>query len=265
MKGMQLEGKVVIVTGSATGIGRAIARRCVAEGARVLVHDRDAAGAQAVVEELAPHAVLHVDDLIDPEAPARIVAAALAAFGRLDALVNNAAYIVRSDIYTTDTALFDAVMAVNVRAPMLLIQAALEPLKDSKGCVLNIGSINAYGGEAALLAYSISKGGLLALSRNLGDALHYHHGIRVNHFNPGWVLTENERRYKIQDGLPDDWPDRLPRYLNPSGRLIQPEGIAAAAVFWLSDASRPISGSVVDLEQFPVIGRNPPKEVDEDR
>lgn len=256
---MRLQDKVVLVTGAATGIGRALATRCAAEGARVLVHDRNAEGVHAVAEALAPQAVAHVDDLEDPEAPARIVAAAATAFGRLDALVNNAAFIVRSDIHTTDAALFDRVMATNVRAPLLLIQAALPHLEAARGCVLNIGSINAYCGEAALLAYSTSKGALLTLSRNLGDALHYHHGVRVNHFNLGWVLTENEYRYKIEDGLPDDWPERLPRDVNPSGRLITPETVAEAAVFWLSDASRPVSGSAVELEQYPVIGRNPPK------
>ncbi len=259
---MKLKDKIIIVTGSATGIGRALARRCVAEGARVLIHDRDEAGARRVVEELVPHAALVVDDLADPGAPARIVEAAVEAFGRLDALINNAANVARSDIHSTDALLFDEVMAVNVRAPLLLIQAALPHLQASKGCILNIGSINAYGGEAGLLAYSISKGGLLTLSRNLGDTLHYHYGVRVNHFNVGWVLTENEYRYKIEDGLPEDWPDRLPRNVNPSGGLIEPEAIAAAAVYWLSDASRPISGSVVELEQFPIIGRNPPKDVD---
>ncbi len=258
---MQLKDKIIIVTGSATGIGRALARRCVAEGARVLVHDRDEAGARRVAEELRPHAAFYVDDLADPEAPARIVAAAIDAFGRLDALVNNAANIARSDIHSTDARLFDEVMAVNVRAPLLLIQAALPHLEASKGCVLNIGSINAYSGEAGLLAYSISKGGLLTLSRNLGDVLHYRYGVRVNQLNPGWVLTENEYRRKIEDGLPEGWPDHLPHDVNPSGRMIQPEAIAAAAVYWLSDASRPISGSVVELEQFPVIGRNPPKDV----
>lgn len=258
---MNLHDKAIIVTGSTTGIGRAIAERCVAEGAYVLVHGRDTRRGQAVVDALGPRGHLHIDDLIDPAAPARIVQAALKAFGRVDALVNNAAYIVRSDIHTTDAALFDAVMATNARAPMLLIQAALAALTAAKGCILNIGSINAYCGEEALLAYSLSKGALLTLSRNLGDTLHYHHGVRVNHFNVGWVLTENEYRYKIEDGLPEDWPERLPRTVNPSGRLTRPETIAAAAVYWLSDASRPISGSVVELEQFPVIGRNPPKAV----
>jgi NAD(P)-dependent dehydrogenase (short-subunit alcohol dehydrogenase family) len=256
---MQLQNKTIIVTGSATGIGRAIARYCVAEGARVLIHDRDEDGARAVADELAPHAACHIDDLLDPEAPARIVAAAVDAFGGLDALVNNAAAIIRSNIHSTSTDLFDRSIAVNVRAPLLLIQAALPHLEAAEGCVLNIGSINAYCGEESLLAYSISKGGLMTLTRNLGDALHFHHGVRVNQINPGWVLTENEYRYKMEEGLPADWPERLPKDVNPSGRLTRPETIAAAAVYWLSDASRPISGAVVELEQFPVIGRNPPK------
>jgi NAD(P)-dependent dehydrogenase (short-subunit alcohol dehydrogenase family) len=171
---MQLQNKTIIVTGSATGIGRAIARYCVAEGARVLIHDRDEDGARAVADELAPHAACHIDDLLDPEAPARIVAAAVDAFGGLDALVNNAAAIIRSNIHSTSTDLFDRSIAVNVRAPLLLIQAALPHLEAAEGCVLNIGSINAYCGEESLLAYSISKGGLMTLTRNLGDALHFH-------------------------------------------------------------------------------------------
>ena len=83
----------------------------------------------------------------------------------------------------------------------------------------------------------------------------------MNHLNVGWVLTENEILYKIQDGLPPDWPDKVPKAFAPSGRLIKPEEIAAAALYWISDASRPISGAVVELEQYPIIGRNPPKEV----
>lgn len=258
---MQLKDKAIIITGSAGGIGRAIAHRCVQEGARVLITDRNREGALHTAEELAPAAVVHIDDLEDPKAAARIVEAAVQAFGRLDGIVNNAAYIPRSNIETTDATLFDAVLAINVRAPMLLIQAGLSHLAASRGCVLNIGSINAYCGESPLLAYSVSKGALMTLSRNLGDALHTNYGIRVNQINPGWVLTPNEYRLKLADGLPEDWPERLPSVVSPSGSLVMPETIAAAAVFWLSDASRPVSGSVVELEQYPMIGRNPPKEV----
>jgi len=259
---MQLKDKAIIVTGSTTGIGRAIARRCVAEGANVLIHGRNEEAARALETELSPHATVHIDDLADPRAPARVVAAAKKAFGKLDCIVNNAAFVVRADIRSTDADLFDKLMATNVRAPLLLIQAGLDLLAASKGCVLNIGSINAYCGESAMLPYSISKGALMTLSRNLGDALHLEYGVRVNHFNVGWVLTENEHRYKMEDGLPEDWPSRLPREVNPSGTLIKPETIAEAAVFWLSDASRPISSSVVELEQWPLIGRNLPKDVD---
>lgn len=189
-----------------------------------------------------------------------MVAAAVAAFGKLDAVVNNAAAVTRSNLSNTDVALFDRLMAINVRAPLLLIQAALPYLKQTQGCVLNIGSLNGYCGEANLLAYSISKGGLMTLSRNLADALGRDR-LRVNHFNVGWVLTPNEYQQKIADGLPSDWPERIARVKAPWGRLIKPEEIAAAAVYWLGDESRPISGSVLELEQHPVIGRNPPKEV----
>ncbi len=258
---MRLKDKVVLITGSTTGIGEAIARRAVAEGACVLVHGRDEQRGRAVVAELGDRAALHVDDIADPEAPARIVAAATKAFGKLDALVNNAASVQRSNLETTDAAFFDQMIATNLRAPLLMIKAAVEHLKKTEGCVLNIGSVNGYCGEANLLAYSISKGGLITLSRNLADALGRHR-VRVNHFNVGWVLTPNEYHVKIADGLPADWPQRVPRSKAPSGQLMKPEEIAAAAVYWLGDESRPISGTVLEIEQHPVIGRNPPKEVE---
>jgi NAD(P)-dependent dehydrogenase (short-subunit alcohol dehydrogenase family) len=204
---------------------------------------------------------LAIDDLADPEAAPRIVKLAIDSFGRLDAIVNNAALVTRSDLASTDAAFFDKMMAVNVRAPLLLIRAAIAYLKESRGCVLNIGSINAYTGEANLLAYSISKGALMTLSRNLADALCYD-GVRVNHFNVGWVLTPNEYKTKIGDGLPHDWPQQVEPQFAPSGRILDPAEIAAAAVYWLSDESHPISGSVVELEQYPIIGRNPTKRGD---
>lgn len=258
---MRLKDKSILVTGSTTGIGEAIARRAIAEGARVVIHGRDEERGRALVEEFDGRATLAIADLADPAAGKQLVAAAINAYGKLDAIVNNAAWVVRSELHTTDAAMFDKVMAINVRAPMLLVQAAHQELKKTYGTVLNIGSINAYTGEGNLLAYSVSKGALMTLSRNLADSLCYDQ-IRVNHFNVGWVLTPNEYKTKIADGLSENWPEEVEPQFAPSGRILKPEEIAAAAVYWISDESRPISGSVVELEQYPIIGRNPTKRGD---
>ena len=257
---MRLSGKVVIVTGSTTGIGEAMARRFVAEGANVVVHGLEREPGESIVKGLGSgRAVLAVEDLSDADAPTRIVDAAVNAFGKIDAVVNNAAWIVRSNLDTTDAALFDRCLAINVRAPLLLIKAAFAELKRNQGAVLNIGSINGLCGEANQLAYSISKGALITLSRNLADA-HGRDKVRVNHLNLGWVLSPNEYKLKVKEGSPPDWPDHQPAAFAPSGRLMTPETIATAAVYWIGDESRPISGSVLEVEQYPVIGRNPLKE-----
>jgi NAD(P)-dependent dehydrogenase (short-subunit alcohol dehydrogenase family) len=258
---MQLQDKVILVTGSTTGIGEAIARRAWQEGARIMLHGRDEERGEGIVAELGSRASFVQGDLGDAATAQKLIDATIAAFGRIDGLVNNAAWVVRSDLHTTDAELFDKVIQTNVRAPFLLIKAAFTHLKAAQGCVLNIGSMNAYTGESNLLAYSVSKGALMTLSRNLADALCYD-GVRVNHFNVGWVLTPNEYHYKIKDGLPENWPEQVPEQFAPRGSLMKPEEIAAAAMYWLSDNSRPFSGSVVDLEQYPFVGRNPTKRGD---
>ncbi|HUR57318.1 MAG TPA: oxidoreductase [Opitutaceae bacterium] len=255
---MRLRDKVIIVTGGTSGIGRAIAERAVAEGARVLVHGIERKDGEAVVAKLGAKAALHLDDLLNPTSPGRIAAAAISAFGRIDGVVNNAAIVARTNLGTTTVEFFDRMMAVNLRAPLFLIQAALPQLKANQGCVLNIGSINAHSGQANLLDYSLSKGGLQTMSRNLANA-HAGDRVRVNHLNVGWVLTEREYAHQIEHGMDPDWPEKVPPQFAPWGRLMTPEEIASAAVYWLGDESRPISGSVVDLEQFSLIGRNPVK------
>lgn len=258
---MRLQDKVVLVTGSCTGIGKAIATRCVAEGARVLVHGLERELGEALVAELGLNrAALHIEDLTATGAPEHLVNAALSAFGKLDAVVNNAAMIVTGNIHTTDPALFRKILEVNTVAPFALIRAALPHLRATRGCVLNIGSVNAYSGEPNLLPYSVSKGALMTLTRNLGDTLHREDGVRVNQINPGWVLTENEAARKCEQGLAEDWYKDVPRTFAPAGRILWPSEIAAAAVYWLADESGPVSGQVVDLEQHPFIGRNPSKD-----
>jgi len=286
---MRLQDKVILITGSTTGIGKAIAKRCVREGAKVIIHglEKDLAaetlaeigaeaekiwnykGARIVVQtgdddttpaNSHPVAVSHIEDLMSPGCPQRLVDLAVKTYGKLDGVVNNAAIIAQGNIQTTDAAFFHKMLAVNTVIPFLLIQAALPHLSKAHGAVLNIGSVNAYSGEPNLLPYSVSKGALTTLTRNLGDTLHRLNGVRVNQINPGWVLTENESKRKKEHGLKDDWYADLPRVYAPSGRLITPDEIAAASIYWLADEAGPISGSVVELEQHPFIGRNPPKD-----
>lgn len=258
---MRLEHKVILITGSATGIGKAIAKRCVAEGARVVIHGLEADLTAEVVAEIgADRAVSLVVDLTEADSAERLVQLALNTFGRLDAIVNNAAMVTTSNLHSTDLAFFRRMLEVNTLAPFALIKSALPELRKTRGNVLNIGSVNAHSGEPNLMAYSVSKGALMTLTRNLGDTLMREDGVRVNQINPGWVLTENEAQRKREHGLRDDWFTDLPKVYAPAGRILWPEEIAAAAIYWLADESGPISGQVVDLEQYPFIGRNPPKD-----
>jgi NAD(P)-dependent dehydrogenase (short-subunit alcohol dehydrogenase family) len=257
---MRLQDQVILITGSTTGIGAAMARRYIAEGARVILHGRDAQRGEALRAELGSHhAAFCCGDLADAAYPEQLATAALQCFGNIDALINNAALTTRAHLTETDAVFLDRMLAVNLRAPLLLIRALLPALKKSEGCVLNIGSVLAYCGQANLLAYSISKGALLTMTRNLADTLGPDK-VRINQMNVGWTLTENEYHTKIADGLLENWPDNLPLYAAPSGKLITPEQIAEAALYWVSPASRPISGTVFETEQYPVIGRIPNQE-----
>lgn len=262
MRGMRFHEKVIIVTGSTTGIGKAIAKRCVDEGAFVLLHGLEEDLGNEVIDEInaeRSQVSLIVEDLADPATPQKIVDFAIHEFGQIHGIVNNAAWVKFTDIAETDEAIFDQVIAVNTRAPLFLIKAALPYLEKTRGSVVNIGSVNAYSGEPNLLPYSISKGGLMSLTRNLGDTLHREHGVRVNQVNPGWILTENEIQRKREQGMPDDWYTQQPKLFVPAGRLFEPKEIAESVLYFLSDECGPVSGSILDVEQHPMIGRNPPK------
>ena len=254
---MNLEGKTYIVTGSSMGIGEAIARRIVNLNGKVLIHGVENDATQDVAESL--KMPFFVGDLASPKICEELVSKAIEEFGEIYGLINNAGAVLRNLIEETDADFWDRVMNINARAPMLLIRAALNELSASKGYVLNIGSVNAYSGEPNLLAYSASKGALMTLTRNLGDTLHRDYGIKVNQINPGWVLSEGEKQRKIDEGMEDDWYKKLGKEEAPSGRMITPEDIAFTAVNFLTEQFGPISGQVIELSQFPFIGRNAPK------
>jgi NAD(P)-dependent dehydrogenase (short-subunit alcohol dehydrogenase family) len=258
---LRLEKKVIIITGSTTGIGKAIALRCAAEGANVVINGLEEDWGRTVVQEIGQQrAILYAADICEDGVPERLVQLAINTFGKLDAIVNNAAVVASSNIHSTDKKFLRKIFDVNTIAPFELIKSALPELSRQRGCVLNIGSVNAWCGEPNLLAYSMSKGALMTMTRNLGDTLHRENGVRVNQINPGWVLTETEILRKKEHGLAEDWYKKLPSVYAPAGRILLPAEIAAAAVYWLSDESGPISGQVMDLEQHPFIGRNPPKD-----
>ncbi|MEP6846955.1 MAG: SDR family NAD(P)-dependent oxidoreductase, partial [Panacibacter sp.] len=156
---MRLQNKVIIVTGSTTGIGKAIAIRCAAEGANIVLNGLEETWGKEVLAEIgAEKTVLHIEDISKEGAAERLVDLAIKAFGKLDAVVNNAAIVASSNIHTTDKDFLQRILEVNTIAPFSLIKAALPYLTIQHGCVLNIGSVNAYSGEPNLLAYSMSKG-----------------------------------------------------------------------------------------------------------
>ena len=255
---MRLKDKVIIITGATSGIGRALTIRAVAEGARVVIHGIDKVDGQKLVDHLGKNVTLCIADLEDASTPKKIVDCTLEAFGQIDSVVNNAATIKRSNLLQITPEEFTKTLTINLQSALFLIQAAFPHLKKSGGSVLNIGSINAYTGESSLLAYSISKAGLQTLTRNLANA-HGVDGVRFNLINPGWILTDREYADQIKKGLPENWPNKLGPENIPFGKMSTPEQLAAACIYWLGDESKPFTGSIVDLEQFSIIGRNPEK------
>lgn len=251
----QLSGRIALITGSSQGIGAGIARLFHAEGARVaLTGLEEGAGrtlAAAFNAQRPDSALFMPGNLADPATCSALVDRTAAAWQGLDLLINAAADTSRGTLESTSLELFDRLLAVNLRAPFLLAQAALPHLRRSAApAIVNIGSINAYVGDTRLLPYSISKGGLMTLTRNLAAALR-HHRIRVNQINPGWTLTEGERNIKIRDEHNPEW---LPAAVatRPFGRLLLPDDIARLALYLASDASFGMTGAVIDYEQFPL-------------
>ena len=251
-----LAGKVVLVTGSSTGIGYAMAERLVSEGAKVLIHGRDPAEIEGAVSKLGPAAKGTTGDLGEPDTAQAIVDAARAAFGRIDGLVNNAGIYPRGILAETTAAFFDHVFAINTRAPLLCAEAAIRAFRAQKsgGSIVTIGSINAYCGLSNLTVYSMSKGALMTMTRNLANTLGPER-IRANQLNVGWTWTANEDATQQREGKPPGWQNHVPLRHAPTGRIMQPEEIAAHTAFWLSDDSAPVSGQIYEAEQFPVIGR----------
>jgi NAD(P)-dependent dehydrogenase (short-subunit alcohol dehydrogenase family) len=245
---MGLAGRVIVVTGAASGIGAAIARMTAAEGAgALLLTDRDGAGCAAL--GLAGAACVQAD-LSDASAPGMIAQAAIARFGRIDGLVNAAGLTTRGSVADGTVAVWDELFAVNARAGFFLMQAAIADMRgrSAPGSIVNILSMNAYCGIPELAIYAGTKGAMATVTRNAAHA-HMADRIRVNGINLGWVATESEMRMHADVmGRGADWL-AAEAAKQPLGRLVTAEECARLAVFLLGDASVPVSGAVVDLEQ----------------
>ncbi len=246
-----LTRQVIVVTGAASGIGAAIARLLSYEGVGALhLTDRDEGGLRRVAEEMSVPVATSIADLADPAAPQRIADAAAARFGRIDGLVNAAGLTTRGSVETGTAALWDELFAINGRAGFLLMQAAIADMKlrKSAGSIVNILSMNAYCGIPELAIYASTKGAMLTLTKNAAQALMADR-IRVNGINLGWVATAAEHKMQAEIlGRGEDWLEAAAA-AQPLGRLLTAEEAARLAVFLLSDASIPMSGAIVDLEQ----------------
>ena len=172
-------------------------------------------------------------------------------FGGIDVLVNNAATSGAATSSTSPVELWDTIMAVNLRAPFILLQEAIKPMRArGGGSIVNIGSVLAYVGEPKLGAYSVSKGGLMTLTRNAAAPLNRDR-IRVNQINVGWTLTEGERRVKReQEGKGEEWIARGDRdaAVRPAARSARHR--LRGRLLRLGE-SECVTGSVLDLEQYP--------------
>ena len=251
----RLDDKISVITGSTSGIGRGIAEHFAALGSHVLVHGlarEDGLETVRRVKAAGRDAEYFEGDLAREDTCRALIRRAVDRFGGLDILVNNAGDTGRGDLEHIAVARWDTILAVNVRAPFILLQESIPHLRArGGGSVVNIGSMLAHGGEPKLGAYSVSKGALMTFTKNAALLLNRDR-IRVNQINVGWTLTEGERRVKREEeGKGEEWLEQAIA-TRPFGRLLTPQDIAYAAAYFASNESECVTGSILDLEQYPV-------------
>lgn len=240
---MPLTDKTTLITGAASGLGLAIARRLADEGAAVILLDRDVQRGESAAAELrerGKNAHFIPADLAQPDQITTAVQSALDLTGQLDIIVNNAAVFLPKPIEQITVPEWDLLMAVNLRAPFLIVQAALPALKKTHGCILNISSTAALRVFSPNLPYAAAKAALITMTKSLAQELHPHR-IRVNCLCPGAVDTpalhaDIERRGRDATVLDT---------IRAQGYLTTPQQIADAALHLVSDQASAITGSVV--------------------
>jgi glucose 1-dehydrogenase len=240
---MRFAGQVAIVTGGGNGIGRACAEAFAAEGAAVAVADIDPSAGAAVVaaiEAAGGRAVFVETDVGDAAQAKRLVERTLAAFGRLDVLINNAGIIKTAEFLEISEAEFDAVLRVNLKGVFLVGQAAARVMAPQrKGAIVNMSSANAVLAIANQVPYVTSKGAVNQLTKVMALAL-ADKGVRVNAIGPGSILTD-----LLKVVMSDDAARRRILSRTPMGRCGKPAEVAKVALFLASDEASYITGQTI--------------------
>ena len=235
-------GRIVIVTGAAQGIGAACARRFAREGARVVLADLDDARGQVLAEALGgSYRHCDVGDKAQVDA---LVAAVLAAHGRIDVLVNNAGIFKAADFLDVSEADFDAVLRVNLKGSFLVGQAVARAMAAAgRGAIVNMSSVNGTLAIPTIASYNVSKGGINQLTRVMALAL-ADKGVRVNAVAPGTIATELAAKAVLTS------EDARARILSrtPMKRLGEPAEVADVVAWLASDAASYVTGEIVTVD-----------------
>jgi meso-butanediol dehydrogenase/(S,S)-butanediol dehydrogenase/diacetyl reductase len=240
---MRLTGKVAIITGGGSGIGKAIAMAFVREGAQVVIAGRDGKKLAAAAAEIGGDCVAVSADVSTASEVEKLVNAALDKFKRINILVNNAAVLLPGTAESLSEEDFDQTFSINVRGLWLMSRAVLPHMRASGGgSIINIGSVLSLVGARNRVAYAASKGAVVAMTKAMALD-HAGENIRVNCICPGIVETEMVAKFST-----DENARRQRVALHPMGRFGQPGEIANAAVFLGSDESGWTTGSVLTID-----------------
>jgi meso-butanediol dehydrogenase/(S,S)-butanediol dehydrogenase/diacetyl reductase len=238
-----LEGKAALVTGAGSGIGAATARALAAAGMKVALVGRRADRLAAIAADIgAGQSLVLPADVSDEAAISDAVGQAIAAFGRLDTLVNNAGKGWAGTVETTSFEQFQHIQAINLAGVFLASRAALPALKQSGGSIVNVASVSGLGGDWGLAAYNAAKGGVVNLTRAMALD-HGGEGVRINAVAPSLTRTDMTARPMADERFMERMRRRI-----PMGRAAEPEEIADVILFLASPAARFVNGVVIPVD-----------------